>query len=1048
MPRKLTFEELDSRLLLAVDALSAQSVSGNEASQIYIIQFEEPAIGELRASSLVAGAIATAPTTGSKLQHLGPFADTFREQVVNQHRQFVAQAERQLEHQLIVTHEYVAALNGIAVQVTPEQASVLAAMPGVAQVTGQPWFETASDIGPTLIGASGVWDGSATGGLPGSMGEGIVVGVIDTGVNPLNPSFAEVGPIDGHTHTNPLGSGNYLGVCADGDPQGFGCNDKLIGAYDFTSFGPLDDDGHGSHTASIAAGNFVDATVAIGGDILNVQISGVAPHANIIVYDACVGRNCSPPSLVAAIDQAILDDVDVINYSISGTSNDPWTDPVSISFRNARAAGIFVAVAAGNTGPNSDTVRSPATAPWVTAVGATSHGRVFANTVDVVGPGLVPPEFVGVAALVGSGPAFDGDVGPAEILYSGDVLTGNDLGCNTYPAGSLQGHIALIQRGTCLFSTKINNAAAAGAIAAVVFNHLSGPPIVMAALEQTSIRSVFMTKNDGETLRDFVLSRTSSEVRINDVISNHVVPELADIVADFSSRGPDAFVNMIVPHVTAPGVEVLAAGGTNGSVAWEIIDGTSMATPHVAGAATLLTDLHPNWTPAEIQSALMTTAITAGLLKEDGETAADPFDRGAGRIDVNRASRAGLVLDETNTNYLLSNPATGGDPTSLNFPGFPKRQVATTYPWTRTLRSTQSVDVDWTVSVIEDEGMDILVSPAVVHIPAGGSAQLSVLADLRSATVGDTLFGTVTLSPNVAEIPDAHFPVAATFFGPDTFPPEVIAVTRNDGSDQPDQLTSLAFDFDQDVSATLSADDLVLFNETTGTPVDLSQSTFDSSAARWDLSGLSLPAAFYRVSLTSTGVSDSVGNPLDGNGDGTGGDDFVEQMLMALPGDASQDGSVDSVDFAIWSAHTFAAGDWEDGDFTHDGLVDVRDFNRWNANKFTDVLPLPSASESQLPRAAAASVNVVAGTLDNSGSIDSIESLRLLARRNARVESPREIPSESKTQSLESKVFQLPFEVRMQPQRNQEIWDTTPIRLEPDEVDEAIADYLDINALP
>ena len=120
MPRKLTFEELDSRLLLTVDALSAQSVSGNEASQIYIIQFEEPAIGELRASSLVTGAIATAPTTGSKLQHLGPFADTFREQVVNQHRQFVAQAERQLEHQLIVTHEYVAALNGIAVQVTPE----------------------------------------------------------------------------------------------------------------------------------------------------------------------------------------------------------------------------------------------------------------------------------------------------------------------------------------------------------------------------------------------------------------------------------------------------------------------------------------------------------------------------------------------------------------------------------------------------------------------------------------------------------------------------------------------------------------------------------------------------------------------------------------------------------------------------------------------------------------------------------------------------------------------------------------------------------------
>ena len=243
------------------------------------------------------------------------------------------------------------------------------------------------------MGADGIWDGTATGGLPGTQGEGVTVGIIDTGLNLGHSSFAAVGPSDGYTHTNPLGSGTYLGLC-DSDPGTFVCNDKLIGYYIFTGETTEDGDGHGSHTGSTTAGNVLDAgMVDLTPFAYSPAISGVAPHANIIGYDGCLDDGgCPFSALTAAIDQTVADGVvDVINYSIGGGSSDPWTDADSLAFLGAADAGIVPVTSASNSGPGAGTVGSPADAPWMLAVGASTHNRAGLNSVESMSGGDTTP---------------------------------------------------------------------------------------------------------------------------------------------------------------------------------------------------------------------------------------------------------------------------------------------------------------------------------------------------------------------------------------------------------------------------------------------------------------------------------------------------------------------------------------------------------------------------------------------------------------------------------------------------------------------------------
>ncbi len=374
---------------------------------------------------------------------------------------------RAISEQLKPPFTYTTAFNGIAVELSAKQARIVAAVPGVVDVRPDFTRFLQTDAGPGWIGADTVWNSLST------KGEGIVIGVIDTGINPANPSFVDPGA-DGYDHANLRGV--FYGICNSSDPKydsGF-CNDKLIGAYDFTSAltgnpaTSLDVNGHGSHTASTVDGNFVTpATVIAPPTTIDRDISGVAPHANIISYRACYSDSvggCPGSVLVASIDQAVQDGVDVINYSIGGGSSDPWLDYDAQAFLAARQAGVVVVTSAGNNGPSSETAGSPGDAPWLIAVGASTHGRAFENSLI----GLTNTSSLPLGDIQGQG-ITDG-YGPKPIVYAGDPPYSDRLCGKVAPGTWTNGEIVVCDRGTYGRVEKGENVLARGAGGYVLAN--------------------------------------------------------------------------------------------------------------------------------------------------------------------------------------------------------------------------------------------------------------------------------------------------------------------------------------------------------------------------------------------------------------------------------------------------------------------------------------------------------------------------------------------------------------------------------------------------
>ncbi len=674
------------------------------------------------------------------------------------------------------------ALNAIVADLTPDEAQRLEAEAGVALV--EPYREDPlnTDVGPALIGAVPVW----TGGVPGEsgrfQGEGVVVGIIDTGINFGSPSFAAVDPVDGYRHVNELGAGNYLGTCAPGGADAGRCNDKLIGGYDFVCAIPTsatqticsqpalyreepgfgDTNSHGSHTASTAAGNRRD--VVFRGTPL--RISGVAPRANIVAYDTCytnisTGQGlCPNVATVAAVNQAVADGVvDVLNFSIGGGTN-PWGDALSQAFLNAVDSGIYVAASAGNSGPGESTLGHHQ--PWVSTTAASQHGRGdFVFTMDITGPAPVPEALRGLELSEGGGsPPLAATLPPGTPLRVSPGIDAADDGCAAYPAGTFSGSIALVRRGTCAFTIKAANAAAAGAVTVVVANNAAGP--ITPSVPGVTLPVFGVTQAAGDAIRDFAGGPGGT---VAATIPKGAIPlsNTPDQLAGFSSRGPGGSV--LKPDLTAPGVSILAViAGTTLAPGSEnvigLLSGTSMASPHNAGAAALMKQARPGWTPGEIKSALMMTALRDVLL-EDGTTPAHPFARGAGRIRVDQAIRAGLVLDETKARYLAANPATGGDPASLNLASMTNAGCFERCSFTRTFRNTLSHRQGWSVRL---EGVRGAVRPAAFRIEPGESVSVTftVLTNHLAAD-GRYNFGEARLVPNGVgnpNQPELRMPVA------------------------------------------------------------------------------------------------------------------------------------------------------------------------------------------------------------------------------------------------------------------------------------------------
>lgn len=646
-----------------------------------------------------------------------------------------------------VTHQYRVAFNGMALRVPAARISALAALPGVAEVLEDPVLRPLTDTSPAFIGAPVLW--SALGGQA-SAGEGVIVGVLDTGIWPEHPSLANPDP-GGKPYAAPPGGARpcEFNIGANPGPAA-SCNNKLIGArrfmatYDavvgllpteFTS--ARDDNGHGSHTATTAGGNRT-VPASIYGRQLGI-VSGIAPRAHVMAYKVCGDQGCFGSDSVAAVNAAVLDGVDVINFSISGGAN-PYSDAVSLAFLGAYNAGVFVAASAGNSGPAPNTTDHRE--PWTTTVAASTTTRQFESALTLASSD-------GAALLLRGASVTRGVASPSPVhVPAGDPL------CQTpFAAGSVAGKVVVCQRGVNARVDKSYNVSLGGAVGMILVN----PSLQGLATDNHFVPSVHLEVDGGNALTAFLAAHPNVSATMTD---GSAAPAQGDVMAPFSSRGGTGLtLGIAKPDVTAPGVQILAGatpqpatreGGFPGQL-FQAIQGTSMSSPHVAGAAALLLNLHPDWTPGQVKSALMTTASTL-VVKEDGVTLSDPFDRGSGRIDLSKAGDPGLLFDETGANYVaLQSSLWDANYPSLYVPAF---LGAITVQ--RTVQNTRNAARDWKLSVIGPTDLKVSV-PTTISVPAAGSATFSIALDGRGIPLGEKRHAVIELKrPNETTL---RFPV-------------------------------------------------------------------------------------------------------------------------------------------------------------------------------------------------------------------------------------------------------------------------------------------------
>lgn len=702
---------------------------------------------------------------------------TYRQTLARNQSSFKSAAGKLLGRSLTPKLNFDIAYNGMVLELTPTEAEQLLTVPQVVRVIKEVPSKLMTDIGPQHIGAGNIWDGSATGIT--AKGEGMIMGVMDTGINTDNRAFAATGD-DGYTVTNPLGSGNFLGDCTSNASL---CNDKLIGVYSYPEITDTYDgirpasgedyNGHGSHTASTSAGNvLLDVPVLMpsqgtqvgdgvaSGTVLP-RISGVALHANIISYQVCGLEGCSPSLTIASVEHAIEDGVDVLNYSIGpngGVQGDPWSSPEILAFLSAREAGMVVAMAAGNDGPSAHTVGN--VAPWGISVAASTHERIWSH--ELTGSGANGEVLQTVEGL---GDVFTSQSVPnllsvaTEVVYAGDYQdrNGNSLALCDQAINfrdpvrtTLAGKVVVCDRGDIPLVDKVTNMYFAAGV--IIRNTPDSNQNLVNA--RYSLPSMLIDQADGETLLTWMRATDTPKVSISAATAKYDSAG-ADILAGFSSRGPYRNVpELMVPHISAPGVDIYAAYADEKPFdpAFEaqpadfaFLSGTSMATPHVAGAAVLLSQLHPDWTPAELQSAMMLSANDV-VLKEDGVTPATVFDAGSGALRIDQAAKVGLVMDVPIEDYKSADPAQGGDPTTINYPALFNSQCMTTCSWERTFRATRNGS--WSVSTTGDvDGLRIKATPEMFEATEGQSITITFTANVASRVGENWSFMRVNLTP-------------------------------------------------------------------------------------------------------------------------------------------------------------------------------------------------------------------------------------------------------------------------------------------------------------
>jgi subtilisin family serine protease len=775
------------------------------ATRMYVVQV----VGDpgIKYRGGAAGLARTAPESGVRYNSRASHVQQYAEYLGARQDRILASVGAR--HRKVYSYRH--AFNGFAAKLTEVEASKLRGNKEVLQVWEDRAIEIDTNNSPQFLGLLDRREGLRE--RLFLKGENVIVGVLDSGIVQEHPSFSD-------TRTLPLPKicekpawwnrracefiasnrnvkvygpppRDWAGVCQAGEAWSErDCNNKLIGARWYVEgfrqadgslnivedefLSPRDSSGHGSHTASTAAGNEVTASLA--GKPL-AEISGMAPRARIAAYKVCwlapeaENFSCFFSDSAKATDDAVADGVDVINFSV-GTAS-AFNDPQDLAFLDAVSAGVFVARSAGNEGPEPGT--TAAGEPWVMSVGAsTMDGTAFALATRINAPAAVAGEYpslegVITRSLIESGPVT-ADVVAADPIDACDRRDADDNVIEVGLRNSMTGKIALIERGGCFFTEKIENAVNAGASGVVVYTTPTQPKTAMggtATALTLSIPGVMIDNAPGVALlAELAAGRTANAtLAAGDFVKESIT---GNVMADFSARGPYATESdWLKPDITAPGVRVLAgstpqpADGSYGDF-FAYLSGTSMSSPHIAGLAALIKQAHPDWSPAAIKSALMTSA-RQDVLKEDGVTPADPFDYGAGHVDPNKAVDPGLVYDADQFDYLAASCGTVSplitpddcslleaagfslDPADLNLPSIGVGEL----PGSKTIkRKVTNVAKRgsglYAVSVEAPDGFTVQVSPDRLFLHPGQTAEYEVTITNETAPAGEWRFGSLT----------------------------------------------------------------------------------------------------------------------------------------------------------------------------------------------------------------------------------------------------------------------------------------------------------------
>jgi subtilisin family serine protease len=806
-------------VLVGLAALAAPGAAGAAGTGKYIVTLKAKPLASYAGG--VSGIPATSPRrTGQRLSTTSAAARAYRTYLAGRQ----AKALSRLGRTPALVAEYRTALAGFAAELTAAEAAKLRKAPEVRMVEKDRLWQPTSYADDDMLGgdfgdgasylnltdpaAGGLWDRFGGPRRASGAGSGVIVGVIDTGIQPNHPSFASssAGGYVGDPFSPPPSS-RWHGVCQNGADASFpttACNGKLIGArYFLTGFGaanlapdskrsPADDDGHGTHTSSTAAGNF-GVNPSIGGSDLGVDvISGIAPRAWAAMYKICWEGNqttspsgCTNSDSVAAIDAALNDGVDVLNYSI-GSSDSAVIGSVEYAFLQAADAGVFVATSAGNDGPDPGTVGSPASVPWVTAAAASTLHRTFSATAPIDGPGTNNFDIKG--ASVTGALASSTQVVDAEHSGNPGVAAIDAARCKegSLDPAKVNGKIVLCIRGDNPRVQKSKVVAAAGGVGMILYNTSDAQETVT---DTHWVPSVHVTNTDGLRVKAAIAAGTTTAT-IPAGTADTSQP--SKVTAAFSSRGPQTAVPDIAkPDITAPGVNILAGASSAPSTVTDLrpgqlfqsISGTSMSSPHIAGAGALLRQAFSRSTtsPAAIKSMLMTTANPA-TKKEDSVTPADAFDTGSGEIDPNRAVDAGLVVDTTTDEYLdyldVVAPEffTGPEiqPKDLNLPSISLSQLAGTDSVSRTFTSIDRAPQTWSVAVTGLPGVSAAPDVASFTLASGATRAVRVSFQVGTAPLDEYQFGALVLTngSRTVRVPISVKPVAMSA-------PRTVAIATN-----------------------------------------------------------------------------------------------------------------------------------------------------------------------------------------------------------------------------------------------------------------------------